>query len=246
VSCSHVLDVAAYTLGTLDAAARDATAAHLPGCAECRAVLDSVAGLPGLLAQVDLADVLAAADAGPGREPANEPRPEPDLVQRVLREARREQTELDSRASRAARAARATRPRRRRTALVAAVLALGLLGGLAGVLSWRSGDDAGTTSLSAADGRVHAQVWLRPVSAGTSLRIRLDGVPPDQRCRLVAVGNDGRRDVAATWVADYEGGVDVVGTTSIPAPGLAWLRVETDDAAQLVSFDLRQPGSRSP
>ena len=85
MTCPHRLDVAAYTLGTLDSAERDTTAAHLPGCPECREVLDSVAGLPGLLVQVDLADLLAV-------DAADQRRPDPAMLQRLLSEAGRRRT----------------------------------------------------------------------------------------------------------------------------------------------------------
>jgi hypothetical protein len=52
-------------------------------------------------------------------------------------------------------------------------------------------------------------------------------VPALEHCSLVAVGRDGRREVAASWEATYEGTATFDGTTSIPASELASLRIET-------------------
>ena len=215
MTCPRLHDVASYTLGTLDPAERDATAAHLPECPECRAALDSVAGLPGLLAQVDLADVVPAPR-----------RPDPAVLDRVLREVSR---------------ANAGRRRRLWVGAVAAVLVLGLFGGLAGRAltgGWR-----GAQSVAAVEGDVHARVWWKPVPSGTAVRIRLQGVQPDQRCRLVASSADGAREVVASWQVEYADGVDVNGTTWIPADRLASWRVETDAGVELVSLDVPAPGA---
>jgi hypothetical protein len=47
----------AYVLGSLAPAERLEFEAHLPGCAECSRGVRELAGLPGLLAQVDVADL---------------------------------------------------------------------------------------------------------------------------------------------------------------------------------------------
>jgi hypothetical protein len=51
----------------------------------------------------------------------------------------------------------------------------------------------------------------------------------------VAVGRDGTREVAATWVADYEGQATVTGTTSLTRADLARLDVTTPDGSTLVA-----------
>ena len=47
----------AYVLGSLAPAERLEFETHLPGCAECSRAVRDLAGLPGLLAQVDVADL---------------------------------------------------------------------------------------------------------------------------------------------------------------------------------------------
>ncbi|WP_345711797.1 anti-sigma factor family protein, partial [Kineococcus glutinatus] len=51
-----------YVLGALSSAERIAFEEHLPGCARCRAALEELAGLPGLLSRVPpaVAEALAA------------------------------------------------------------------------------------------------------------------------------------------------------------------------------------------
>ncbi|MCM3884277.1 anti-sigma factor [Frankia sp. R82] len=55
----------AYVLGALEPADRAAVANHLAGCADCRAELASLAGLPGLLGRLQLADVLEPGELEP-------------------------------------------------------------------------------------------------------------------------------------------------------------------------------------
>ncbi|MCL9762191.1 zf-HC2 domain-containing protein [Frankia sp. AiPa1] len=50
----------AYVLGALDPADRSVVEHHLAGCADCRAELSSLAGLPGLLGRLRLTDVTEA------------------------------------------------------------------------------------------------------------------------------------------------------------------------------------------
>ena len=57
MSCPYSHLDGAYVLGSLAPAERLEFEAHLPGCAECSRGVRELAGLPGLLAQVDLADL---------------------------------------------------------------------------------------------------------------------------------------------------------------------------------------------
>lgn len=70
---------AAYVLGSLSPADREAYAAHLPGCATCTRSVQELAGIPGLLALVDPADLDPAVPA---------PAAPPLLLPRLVREAR--------------------------------------------------------------------------------------------------------------------------------------------------------------
>jgi hypothetical protein len=57
MSCQLAHLDGAYVLGSLAPAERLEFEAHLPGCAECSRGVRELAGLPGLLAQVDVADL---------------------------------------------------------------------------------------------------------------------------------------------------------------------------------------------
>lgn len=75
---------AAYVLGALSPADRQAFEDHLEGCENCRRAVGDVAGLPGLLARVDPADL------DRGGHPAGGPVPD-TLLPRLLGEVRRTQ-----------------------------------------------------------------------------------------------------------------------------------------------------------
>jgi anti-sigma factor RsiW len=205
-ACPHEIESAAYALGTLGPGERAAFAEHLATCPRCQAALDSVAGLPGLLARVR-ADDLPTAQTPP---------PDPAMFDRLL-----------------ARATRQRHARRRRlVAAVAAVVMLFGLGGAGWVLVGQRADPVQVVAGSS--GTVRLEAWLRPSAAGTAVRIELSGVPSEEHCRLVMVGNDGRREIAATWEASYQGTVSINGSTAIPPDRLTWLRIETDDAQPLI------------
>lgn len=75
---------AAYVLGALSPADRQAFEDHLESCESCRRAVGDVAGLPGLLARVDPADLER------GGHPVGDPVPD-TLLPRLLGEVRRTQ-----------------------------------------------------------------------------------------------------------------------------------------------------------
>ncbi len=82
MTCQYSHLDGAYVLGSLSPAERLEFEAHLPGCAECSRGVRELAGLPGLLAQVDVADLeVPTPDA---------PLPQ-TLLPALVREARGEQ-----------------------------------------------------------------------------------------------------------------------------------------------------------
>lgn len=78
----------AYVLGALGAEERHAFEQHLHECAECRAEVHRLAGLPGLLSRVPLRDVLDDDDPGPPDTLL------PALLDRVRRKRRTRRTVL--------------------------------------------------------------------------------------------------------------------------------------------------------
>jgi putative zinc finger protein len=211
MNCPHRFDVAPYALGTLDPAERAHVAEHLAACAECQAVLESVAGLPGLLARVDVRDLEPAEDA-----------PDEAMFSRLLARSA-EETPQSGR-----------RPRRPLVlAVAAAVLAVLTVGVGWAVHTVRQ--DSGVRVVSASAGSVHATVRISPTPTGTAVRLELAGVESEQECRLVAVDRAGHRTVAASWEAGYAGTATFDASVPVSVDRLASLRVETDRGT-LVTF----------
>jgi hypothetical protein len=201
--------VAGYVLGVLDPDDRDLLRSHLPHCAECRAALAENAPLPALLARVSPEDA-----AG---EP---PRPDEAMLGRLLA------------------AAEGTRRARRRRTLFAAAAAVVVLalGGTAAVVAV-SADDDHRLRMSAQNG-VSATIDVRPASGGTQFGLELAGVRPNEHCRLVAIADDGRREVAASWTATYSGTAEFNGSTSLTKDQISRLVVESENGEELASVAL--------
>jgi hypothetical protein len=89
---------------------------------------------------------------------------------------------------------------------------------------------------SASDPRtgVQASAELSGRPWGTRVDLRLAGVRPGERCRLVARAVGGRSEVAATWRATYLGTADVPGAVAIPPERVLALDVVAADDRVLV------------
>lgn len=206
-------ELGAYVLGALDDADRRRVHEHLVECAECRAEADSFAGLTAQLAMVNEEQVRQAAE------------PPPDLLDRTL-----------------ARVASGRRRGRRRLLLAATAASVAL--GLGVGVGWslldldRSAPPVvapPTTSASESSAGIAATVAMEPRGWGTALKVRMTGVPVNTRCRLVAVGDDGRRDVAASWEISYPGTARFEGATAIPSDRLKQLEIVTTDGRTLLT-----------
>lgn len=212
--CGELTLLGAYSLGALDEDERDRVDAHVAGCDACREELDSLVAVRAHLARVAESDVAQPAPAAA-----------PDALRaRVLG---------------AARAQRRRAVRRR----VAAVAALAAATGLA--LVARPDGEVSPPALAAraAHDGVRASVAAVARPWGTELTLRLSGVAPGERCRLVVRARDGRRVVAATWWASYRGTAEVTGAAALPLAELIGFDVVTTSGRRLVRVPIDEGGT---
>ncbi|SEN39177.1 anti-sigma factor family protein [Nonomuraea pusilla] len=225
---AHHEDVAAYALGLLDPAEREEFARHLSGCASCAAEVRTFASMGELLRYAD-PDGLEAAPADPGVESL--------VVRRALKERR---------------------ARRLHRAFVSAAACVAVAAGVyLAVHATASGPNPDSvhgparallltgrtyTGADPATG-VSAVVGLEDKGWGTHVALELKGVRGPLRCRLLAVGDDGRSEVVASWGVPSAGyGVPgapdplvLHGGTSLPEDELNHFSVETLDGRLLAT-----------
>jgi Putative zinc-finger len=225
MTCPRTVALGAYVLGALEREERSGLEAHLEACHICREELDRLAPLPGLLSRVtvDEAVLLVTAEPEPAELDPAEPKPAETSapLERALFEVARERRR--SRLVRAAAVAAAL--------VLAAVVVVGgpLLGG-------DGGDEPAPLTATASDLRtgVQGSAELSREPWGTRVELRLAGVSPGARCRLVARAAGGRSEVAASWRAGYLGTAEVPGAVSIPLEQMSSLEVVTGDDRVLV------------
>jgi len=214
VSSMHT-DVGAYALGLLEAADRQAFEEHLEGCPACRAELDELSGMKGLLTGIDPVE-------GPAAEPS-----EGEVVDLVRR-----------------RAASQRRRVRWQAVLGAAagviLLAMGVGVGLATsqkshaptaqplvTLSVHQGTTATGTNPGTGVSGV-AGLVKKPFGTQVTLDLKMKG---PLECQIVAVSKTGERTVIATWFVPPVN----FGGTLHPAPLhiQGWTTIKTGDLARI-------------
>lgn len=222
---------AAYVLGALSPGDRQAFERHLGECDRCRRAVAEVAGLPGLLARVDPAELEppeghpaeASGERGTG--------PLPDtLLPRLLREVDR-----------------SGRRRRTRALLVGVAAAAAVAAVSAGVTARWGGVPAPQPAPPVAVGapgrpmtqvdqtQLSARVALEPVAWGTRLRITctydprryVDGPPPEYA--LFVRTRQGAEERVATWRAVEGTPTTVVAATASRPWDIRSLEVRTTD-----------------
>lgn len=254
--CEHEHDDAAYVLGALPPAEREAYERHLETCATCRASVAEVAGMPGLLARLDPASARETL-TGP---PSNRPRPGPaapglptppppapeTLLPRILRAAAAEQRRNQRRA-------------RWRVAAGAAVAAcLALVIGAGSVLALR--DDTQPTPPPATPPMVAMVPVSQPSQVGANLtlvdhpwgtEIRMwcrykgstaspkHGYPKRYHYQLVAITREGTTTLLASWAAEAGGKEpEVTATTEYSRDQLESLELRRADGTPLLRYVL--------
>jgi anti-sigma factor RsiW len=163
--------------------------------------------------------------------------PEGDLVlRRALREIRAE----------------VAAARRRRFAVLAAVAAVAVavvLGG--GVLVGRASAPTGIVLaqpappptggrvLSGADGPVAMTATLTPAAGWVRVSATVAGIRAGERCRIVVVSRDGRREIAGTWVVSPAGqvsGTVLTGSASVAPDDVGAVVVENEAGREFVKL----------
>jgi hypothetical protein len=192
-SCDEIrISLGALATSALDLDEEVHVRQHVDGCQRCTAELAELSETVQLLAAARPLEFPAAVQ------------PDPRVLDGLL----------------AAVAYERRRGRRRRFALGLAAAAVGaVLAGTGALLIADDGEPAPpeavpTAEVHGTDGEVVVDLELFVKDWGTSVSGAVAGVPPGNTCSLVAVGADGRREVAATWTVP-SGGYD-------PATGKLW------------------------
>ena len=208
---------AAYVLGALSPEDRRTYEEHLSGCPDCARAVGELAGMPGLLAKVDLADLL--------EEPASPP--PPTLLPALARAVHRRQL------------------RRRWTAALGAVAAAGLAVGLAGGLAHSTTPPAapptGTALSQVSATSLHASARLVDVAWGTRIDLTCSydtryGPDPAASYVLVVVDRAGHAAQVASWAA-VPGRISLVsGASAVHAADIARLEVRTSTGTPVLQL----------
>lgn len=193
---------AAYVLGSLESGERREYEVHLETCAQCRAAVAELSGMPALLAMLDLDDVQALESEQPA------PPLRPEVLQSVLAKVswRRRRSRWVTTAA---------------VGLAAALLAVGVVVGIRPeVFGLHNGTEQQSAQMLAmqkvSDTPINASIALTSYSWGTRIDMACSygnwgkqDAPP-QNLGMVVVGRDGSRDEIATWLG-------LSGATALPS-----------------------------
>jgi anti-sigma factor RsiW len=211
--CDDVrLLLGAYALGALDPPDEARVRDHLETCDACSKEMAELNDTAAALALVSAADVLRPVEP-------------PDQLAGVLARVR-------------------SHRRRRRLATLAVAASVAALAGAGGLVAGDSEQppaaDPPAASVSGEEAGVALAVDAWDKGWGTALRAEVSGVAGGSRCSLVAVGQDGTREVAASWVVPSNGYEDtgrltVDGAVGLRSADVDYYAVVTADGATLVT-----------
>lgn len=215
--CPMRMRLGVYALGAADPAERLLVEAHLPGCADCRAELQSLDALPELLSLVPQEWVtrqgpqINGTGAGAAPEAGG-------------RRGGRSAGGSDARSG-----GRSGRRSWRTASVAAAALAGGAAGGFWLLPHAAEVAPARQTTYSAANAATHveASAALTGTSWGTSIRVTADGLPRGRLCWLVVHSRTGGTEVDGYWQASGEGPVTVPGSAAWQPSDIADVQVVT-------------------
>ena len=238
MTCQTAVSLGVYVLGAADTSERLRVEAHLPGCAACRAELARLAPLPGLLARVP-PDLRPASPGPAASSPAASSPAAPGPVaapagvrrgpfRRVLAPGRTRRGP-----SRGVPAPGLPRPSRPHWAVALAAVAAAVAGLAGGYLLAPHGGGsqpaAPAVTVSGANPAAHvrAVAALTATSWGTSIRLRVSGLPLNVQCWLVVRSRSGQSEVAGVWDAWSPGPVTIPASAAWRPSDIASLQVKT-------------------
>ncbi|MGD9529295.1 anti-sigma factor [Pseudonocardia sp.] len=142
--------------------------------------------------------------------------------------------------------------RRRRLAGIVAVAAIALGAVLAGgvlvgratappqtVLAQPAPPPTGGRVLSGGNGPVAMTATLTPAAGWVRVAVSVVGIPRDERCQVIVVSRDGRREIAAGWVVSAQGetaGTTLSGSASVAPTDVAAVVVANEAGREFVSL----------
>lgn len=215
---------AAYVLGALSADERAEYEEHLAGCAECRAAVGELAGVPGVLGRLDRDTALSIV-----AEPPSSTMPHDDLVPRLARRTRR--------------------TRRVRRVLVAGGIVAGIAAGLVvGVAVQPTIADAGATSVDLASvDRTAVTGHVRAEAAAWGTRLDWDCSYGDDvaaaryagvRYELTVTTDDGRVHDVASWSAAGSTSSGLSASVALPRSSIRSVSIRTTGGTALATGGL--------
>jgi anti-sigma-K factor RskA len=202
----------AYALGALDPDDRRRFERHLADCARCTTDIRALAPIPGLLAQLDTADLESSI--------------RPETADAISRRIQHETQQL-----------RTSRNRWRLAAATAAAVAMiAVISAIAIVAdgpSTESADPAVAASVTVSlaestDITTTTRRW------GTQIDLRFTGLPARPRYQLWAIDDDGTWSIAATWGPTENGRAKITGATATLVDQLGRLVVTSDDTDDII------------
>jgi hypothetical protein len=209
MTCQMMMSLGVYVLDAADAGERERMEAHLAGCRACRGELERLSPLPRLLASVPDDMLASRRPPGPARQPAG-------VGLRGM-----------------------SRWPWRATAAVCVAAAAGIGGGLL-LAPTPPGLPPATVTLTASNVATHvsATAALTAMSWGTSIQLRLRGLPLNVQCRLVVRSRSGAAEVAGVWDAWQAGPITVPASAGWLPADIASLQIA---AAGKTLVTIRRP-----
>ena len=217
---------AAYVLGALSLSDRREFEEHLRGCLPCSAAVSELAGMPGLLRQLDVEDFVQPELA------TDEPRLPTSLLPRLARAQRNRQL-------------------RRRAILGSAVAALAVAAASVTIIVMGPGapmprPEASTVELSAVQpSNLSASVTFVEQKWGTRLDTKCTyhgGGYASTKPALYSLwvtSSDGTSSEVATWESSAGSTVTPTATTMLDKTQIASVEIRSDDGAVLLASDVK-------